>query len=266
MNRKLNQIRYKLLSAMNSKNGMKVTVDKCGFDMKLPVNCWLTKQIIRRGVFSNNFYDYIKQVVKLRSTDIAIDVGANIGWYTLVLATIADANAQIISFEPCKQTYEFLAENIKINRMHSVTAIRKGVSDTNERKVLYLGYDNSLHSLLPLTGLAKSVENIETIRLDDYFKNENLNPNKVKFIKIDIEGYELPAMQGATDILKHCPLIMMEYSPAFMKQGGFNPQDLINFMHSYDYRGYYLIRGDLHEATPKSLYCEDGVDIFWKKQ
>ena len=86
---------------------------------------------------------------------------------------------------------------------------------------------------------------VETTTLNSYWQEAGLEKYKLKFIKLDIEGFELVALGGATDLLESCPLIMLEYSPNFMKAGGLDPQKLFTLMASYDYRPYRLVDGAL---------------------
>lgn len=268
--RRKNILNYKwitfLYDALRIKKTMLANLPTKKLSPRITYPSFVGRSICRHGIVEKENTEFVMRDVKLRDGDIAIDVGANIGWYSLILDKIsAGSSAQIFAFEPNAKTYELLIENLRINDASSVIGIQKGLSDVNETKIMYLNNKNiGQHSLLPLAGQNRT-EEIETVTLNDYFKQKNLNPEKLKFIKMDIEGFELMALRGATTLLKTCPLIMLEYSPHLMAECNFRPQDLLDLMTENNYQAHYLIRGELHEAKKASLLYEQQIDVFWRK-
>jgi len=134
----------------------------------------------------------------LREDDHFIDVGANIGSYTILAACVSKAN--VISFEPIPQTFNSLQLNIRLNNIESkVRAINKGLGDRNAVLRFTSAYDTVNHVLIDNT--RNDFIEVEVITLDDYFSDEGiLMPS---LIKIDVEGFELNVLKGAGKILQN---------------------------------------------------------------
>ena len=72
-------------------------------------------------------------------------------------------------------------------------------------------------------------------------------------VKIDIEGYELPALRGALRTLEHCPLLIIEFSPHFMRKGGLEPQALLDLLAGQGYRAQRFVDGQLTDISYDEL-------------
>lgn len=141
--------------------------------------------------------------------DICWDIGANIGFYTCLLASQVEDAGEVVAFEPALRTCGYLHENVSLNRFMNVTVVNKGLSDKIEQRHLYYaeaGLAEGTASLKYANGRRAS----ERVTLDtiDNLTRELAVPN---FIKIDVEGYQLEVLRGGEDCLKtHAPLLMAE--------------------------------------------------------
>lgn len=137
-----------------------------------------------------------------RNIEIIFDVGANIGDYTKNLQVFFP-NAQIHSFEPAKETFRTLADNII---GPNVILNNMGISNEMKTGTIYSDKENSgLASLynrqldyLRLEFTRK--EQVELVTLDDYCGSHSID--RIDFLKMDIEGNEYNALLGATNLLK----------------------------------------------------------------
>ncbi|RKU24908.1 hypothetical protein C6503_00020 [Candidatus Poribacteria bacterium] len=152
-------------------------------------------------------------VTKLRKIiepgDICWDIGANIGFYTCLLATKVGDNGRVVAFEPAARTYGYLKENVSLNQFTNVTVVNKGLGDTQEQRHLYYaeaGLAEGTASLKYANGRAAS-ERVTLDTIDNLF-HELSAPN---FVKIDVEGYQLEVLKGGEYYLKtHAPLLIAE--------------------------------------------------------
>ncbi len=141
--------------------------------------------------------------------DICWDIGANIGFYTCLLASRVEDAGTVVAFEPALRTCGYLRENVSLNRLANVTVINKGLSDRVEQRHLYYseaGLAEGTASLKYANGRAVS----ERVMLDtiDSLTRELPVPD---FVKIDVEGYQLEVLRGGEHYLKtHAPLLMAE--------------------------------------------------------
>lgn len=154
-------------------------------------------------------YVVTKLLKIIKPEDICWDIGANIGFYTCLLASRVEETGAVVAFEPALRTCGYLSENVSLNQFTNVTVVNKGLSDSVEQRHLYYteaGLAEGTASLKYANGRAAS----ERVTLDtiDNLIGELPVPD---FIKIDVEGYQLEVLRGGEHCLKtHAPLLMAE--------------------------------------------------------
>ncbi len=130
---------------------------------------------------------------------VFVDIGANIGTYSLSVARHCGDKARILAFEPHPRTYSKLLYNVKANDFNSIEAINQGVGPKRERLRLYSsgGTNIGTASILPDAAGDKEHVDIDITPLPDVLKHRFIR--HVDLLKIDIEGYEdralMPLMQ-----------------------------------------------------------------------
>ena len=136
----------------------------------------------------------------IRAGDLFVDIGANIGAYTVLAASIP--GARCAAFEPAPETFQRLAENIRLNDFGSrVNANQMALGSEDGDLLFTKGLDSVNHVATP----DDNAENRTTVpvrRLDSVLENEN-----PVVMKIDVEGYEMRVLEGADAILKNPALI-----------------------------------------------------------
>jgi len=171
--------------------------------------------------------------------DVVIDVGAHVGYYTLLMAQLVGKNGKVYSFEPDPVNFELLKKSVEINGFENVVLIQKAVSDTTEKIKLFLGDNDSAINRIydAKLGDAKKSIDVESITIDEYFKE---NDKLFNFIKIDSEGSEAKIINGMEKFLtKNRKLIMMtEFFPFLIKKSGDEPKQ---YLKSLENSGFELI-------------------------
>ncbi len=163
---------------------------------------------------------------------VCVDLGANVGLYSMLMARQVGNEGKVYSFEPGKVAYSLMKANIEINKLNNITTINAAVSDESGLGKLFLcetgDSDNTLVDTANPNDLRTPVD-IDLIALDDYFKGE-----KIDFVKMDIQGSEYLALKGADQIIKNNPLIkiLMEYCPHSLINMGTSPAKLLNYIRS----------------------------------
>ncbi|HRW67240.1 MAG TPA: FkbM family methyltransferase [Candidatus Competibacter sp.] len=168
----------------------------------------------------------------LRSEDLFVDVGANVGSYTILACSAIGARG--IAFEPVPSTYRRLVENMHLNHLdEKVKCINKGVGAQQGSVVFTSDSDTTNHVLAP-SEQCENREIVEVTSLDTALYDESPT-----LIKIDVEGYETPVLEGAQEALKDKMLhsIIMEINGSGSRYG-FNESRLLELMHDYDFRAY----------------------------
>ena len=142
--------------------------------------------------------EYLKYIIQ--EGDTVIDLGANIGYYTLIFAKLVGESGHVFAFEPEPSNFELLSKNIKENKHENVTLVQKATSNKNSKIKLYVSKRNlASHRIFDAGDKRKSIE-IDVITLNEYFKK---NTNPIKIIKMDVEGAEGATLLGASKIIEN---------------------------------------------------------------
>ncbi len=152
----------------------------------------------------------------LRPGDVFLDIGANVGLYTIAAARIVGESGHVHAFEPCSQTFSRLEDNVKLNGLRAVSCHRVALSHENAEAKLSIaagGFDawNSLGK--PYMGEEGGQETVRTVTLDSFAKERGLS-GKIALIKIDVEGWEQQVLNGAGDLLSthDAPAMVVEFT------------------------------------------------------
>ena len=169
----------------------------------------------------------------IRTNDFVIDIGAHIGYYSLIFAKLVGAHGHVFSFEPEPSNFKLLEKNIKINNYKNITIIQKAVSNKNTKSTLYVGQQSSGANRLyepnkTFTQDFKTTE-VDCLKLDSFLPIVN---SKINFIKIDVEGSEYNALLGMKKIIeKNSNLkIFTEFDPLAISDSGENSEKIIDFL------------------------------------
>ena len=169
---------------------------------------------------------------------LVVDGGANAGFFTVPVAQrIKHKNGQVIAFEPQREIFNGLAGTIALNDLSNVRVNRMGLGDlAGSATVPDVDYsvdqDFGIVSIMqnPTAGDLYSMvvdqQQVQTIRLDD------LNLPRLDFYKLDVEGFEIAALNGSRDtITKHRPIMWIEY----WKLGLDTVVDAVSYLKDYDH-------------------------------
>ncbi|MDA3890636.1 MAG: FkbM family methyltransferase [Salinivirgaceae bacterium] len=201
------------------------------------------ESVLSRFIFLNEFEINEQKFIEryLKKDDFFIDIGANIGLFTLLASEKCGTQGKIIAFEPSPTTYKRLIENIKLNNLQNVKTFNIALSDKNgvaKLKVSKDGFDawNSLG--IPTMGQFFQEVDVMTNTLD-YIANEFEIVNPI-LLKIDVEGWEIPILSGGEKFFKSidAPDIMIEFADNSAKNAGYTCKDLYCVLIDYGYKIY----------------------------
>jgi len=197
--------------------------------------------IVRRGEtgLTGNIYTGLHEFADMafvlhfiRPDDWFFDVGANVGSYTLLAC--AAGGARGVAFEPLPQTYSRLLDNLRLNRLDDgVVAINCGVGAEDGRLRFSSGEDTMNHALAPGESSDHAVE-VPVSSLDKL-----AGDRAPALIKIDVEGFETPVLQGAPLVLASPTLkaVIMELNGSGRRYG-FDESVLLRWMAAAGFRTY----------------------------
>lgn len=136
-----------------------------------------------------------------------MDIGANIGYFTLLMASKVGPQGRVFAFEPVPSVYDVLCENLELNYLHHVQAERLAVADGEGQSQMQLEDDApmSFTSRLAETGRLA----VQTVSVDSYVETNGLD--RLDFVKIDVEGAEDAVIRGMNRTLGNLrPALLVE--------------------------------------------------------
>ncbi len=190
-----------------------------------PQDTGVAPYLLQWGVYEKDETALFKRIVKKNMT--VADIGANIGYYTLLAARLVGDGGQVFAFEPDANNFQLLCENLALNKCQNVVAVQKAVSNKSGKAKLFLDKTNlGGHSLTQANVKKKAAAVVETVSLDDFFREEQ---RKIDVIKMDIQGAEMDALQGMTDTLNKNQelLIFTEFWPSGLRNAGYSPEEFL---------------------------------------
>jgi len=180
--------------------------------------------------------ELLKKLLKKNMT--VVNIGANIGYYTLIAANYVGSDGKVYAFEPAPKNYKLLVRNIEENGYKNILPIQVAVSDKKGTLKFFLDKSNlGGHSLAKQNINEKnSFVEVETNSLDNFFEKYNKDP-KVDLIQMDAQGSEGLILDGAKKIIGNNKLkIIMEFWPYGLNNVGTDALDLLKRLENYGFK------------------------------
>ena len=237
-------------------------VDVQGFKMKLNLeDSGVSRPILMSGIFEPEVTHAFRKHLKAEMT--FVDIGANVGYFSLLASGIVGPRGRVIAFEPSPANFLRLSENISINSITQCVCVQSAVGASEDKLELFLDGENFGNHSLSNKNIPASTSNsvlVDVVKLDDWWSNFEKNSDgaratKIDAIKLDIQGAEALAIQGARTILeRYSPILFLEFWPEGLRNLGSDPLELLHLLNSYGYVTYVAEAGE-HAAhlTPEDI-------------
>jgi FkbM family methyltransferase len=188
----------------------------------LPDDPILTPQVLNQGEWEAGETAEFRRLI--RPGDTVVDVGAHIGWYTLLAASRVGPSGRVIAFEPGPSALAYLRKNVATNHLANVTIEPMAISD-------HAG-------TIALPDGPRTFE-VHATPLDDYLRDK---PGEIGLVKIDIEGMEGLALAGMRRTLRENPprAMIVEITPHEIRRTGLDPQQVAAELLDAGYRARAL--------------------------
>ncbi len=210
-----------------------------------------------------------KIVSTLKDKDgIFIDVGANIGYFTLLSGLVLKGKGEVHGYEPISYIFKQLQTSIKKNDLNNVKVFNLACGSEDKYTEINIFRENvGSSSLLSETKLVDKVEQVKVVRLDDRYQDKE----KIILIKIDVEGYEIEVLKGAQKILTEIgPEIVFEFNPYRLADiyGQDKVCEVLYFLQESGY-GIYTLRGEpitnFQTLAENQIRLRESVELCCKK-
>ena len=213
---------------------------------------------------------YILEKVLKKGMNV-LDIGANIGYYSLILSRLVGNEGKIFAFEPEPVNYGHLKHNIKLNLYDNIFVYNAGMSNVSGKTTMYLSKLSNVHTLLPddvqnqMSG--KTIEvNITTP--SKFIKNGK----KINCFRLDVEGFEIEILRDVYRLVKDglsSPMLLFELHPAKYTEEHSLKREVKKLM-DLGYRFKYMASSrkelfvDLSYEYEKKVYTDGMIRYIYK--
>lgn len=246
--------RFKFFGTLNKKIIAKIKKDSAmvdGHQMQLDAHDSLNLSI--DGVYEVEQTNYIKSILK--SGDQVLDIGANIGYYSLIIAKKIGPNGKVYCFEPDANNFKILSKNISQNNYSNVSALyNAAVSNENGSLKLFISSVNSGDHRTYSSENDRNFVEVKALRLGDV---PELKEIKIRLIKMDIQGWEMYAVRGMAHLIEQSkPIVISEFWPIGFKMSNTDPDEYFQFFQRLGYKLFTITETGLKPVTKEELYAE----------
>jgi FkbM family methyltransferase len=222
-------------------------------------------------LLSGKWEDYEVAIFKgrIHPGDTVVDIGAHIGYYTLIAAKQVGNKGLVYAFEPDPRNFALLKENINANGYRNVVLVNKAVSDTSGNGQLYLNSENTGDHRIFNADPDRQAIKIAITTLDEFFKDKE---KRINIIKMDIQGSELRTLRGARKLITQNKsiIVMSEFWPRAITLSGDRPRDYLRLLRHLGFRLQSIDEANhrLHTVTSDTDLLasypagESTVDLF----
>ncbi len=220
------------------------------------------RTIYKKGTYEPELSNYLLDWKPEASDGIFVDVGANIGYYSVHMAL---RKISVLAFEPDPLNHELLTKNLALNMCTGVESMQLALSDCEGVAPFYRYPEKNLgrHSLLPIND-SKPIQ-VPTKTFDQVLEEQHIAPSRIEMIKIDVEGFEPLVLKGMEwTLAEGNPTIVAEFSPSLMAQGGLKTEEFVEFMTARGYSASTLT-DILSTEQVLALPPENGTNLIWKR-
>lgn len=224
-----------------------------GLKMMLYLDSRLSQDIYC-GYFEKEERQFIRDYLKMGDT--FVDVGANIGMFTLIASQAVGEAGRVYSFEPCSKAFSRLIKNVDLNGFKHTKCLQIALSDHAGEETMNVsldGYDACNSFAHPTAGHSFAVERVCTARWDDFAREHDL-AGRVALMKIDVEGWENRVLSGGKEFFSRedAPILQVEFTEEASQSAGSSCESLYRQLESLGYR-MFVYKARTRKLIPDPL-------------
>ena len=232
---------FRVLNKMAARPGVLLdAVAVWGGRFRCDLQDFVPSRIFYFGVWEPNLTAFIQR--RLAKGDIFVDVGANIGYFTVLASTLVGDTGGVVALEASPSTYAKLRDNLTRNRATNVRPLHVAVADRHGTAPIFAGPpDNRGLTSLHADRGGRFEADVPTSPLLDLLTETERS--RVRMIKIDVEGAELPILMDLLANVASYPErmeIIVEVSPDEMRDGGMPVEELFQRFAAYGFHWYEM--------------------------
>jgi len=208
--------------------------------INIDTSSFIEYEILFRGYYQPTLSELIKRSVRLGN--VCLDVGANVGAYTLLMAFAAGKDGRIVALEPHPDIAARLRANIALNNLDNVDVIEAALSDEDGKATFYVhGNDAFNRGGSGLTSSEVASKPIEVAAVTGASLEKTADIGRLDFIKIDVEGSEMMALRELSELIgRHRPYLIFEHQKTLWYKSGSTIEEALELLSPNDYDLYTL--------------------------
>jgi FkbM family methyltransferase len=228
-----------------------------GFEMYVMPNDCIGSVIVKYRNWEPDVTCVVRN--KLRSGDVFLDLGANVGYFSLLASSLVGPAGRVIAFEPNPQNQQLIYESKLLNNCANLTVYPYAVSNRSEILRFTTVGSNGGVVTDRIAGQRYDLL-VQSVVLDEFLPQHT----RINFVKMDIEGHEPAALRGMEGLLRrHRPKLITEYHPLVMRANNVEPpEEFLKQLHGWGYRICVILPNGELAAMPSSEH----VMNYWAAQ
>jgi len=235
-----------------------ITMAQGGMSLKIPANFPTVHRIAKSGVYDSRTGKILLNA--LRSGSRCLDIGANVGYFTLLMGHAVGESGKVIAFEPDRVNLRLLKSNIKTNGMSGrvdVKSVALG-NDTGVAQIYLSEINTGDHRSYKPIGESREFYDVKMIRLDDI--GEELGAFDV--VKMDVQGYEGYVLEGGRNVFNAQPRItmVMEFCPQMLRDSVYGDEDMVALLEHMGF-SLFLMSPTIREISPDGLRRKSAATV-----
>ncbi|MGK5731460.1 FkbM family methyltransferase [Streptomyces sp. URMC 124] len=237
------------------------------FDVEIPVD---TRDLIQRyiymfGVWEPHLTRWLSR--RLGPGDTFIDVGANIGYFSLLASRMVGPGGHVVAIEASHAVHRCVLANVRRNACHNVRAVNVAVSDVRRsvRFTLASSRNMGANSIVPYDGPAECSFEAQAFPLPEVLTDSEVA--RARVIKVDVEGAEGSVVRGMVPLLNQLrpdAEITVEVTPERMAQLGDSADELLATMREYGFHTYRIANDYSAASYPAALRRAPLAPVRWR--
>jgi len=193
---------------------------------------------IQRNVFLGTYERHETALVRkyLKPGMTFVDIGANIGYYSLMAAAVAGPSGRVIAFEPNPVLSAQLKRTVDHNGIRNITVEQLALAEKTGSSLLFVPKESGNNTATMIANDGGRPIEVSVLTLDEYLGQHQIS--RVNFMKMDVEGFEPKIIQGALSSIraKKIDAILCEFCGEWLRSSGTTPRDFYEFMKSLGLR------------------------------
>jgi FkbM family methyltransferase len=243
-------------------------------DTGLGRRAFAASYFLYKRYLEDRFHDLVQRHAGLFRGGNILDIGANIGYTATVFSRAVDPEYKVYAFEPEQFNYDLLERSLQAHKtLGRIVPVRSAVGDRDGTIELWENeHHHADHRILTdqFRASASPSGSVATpiLQIDSFVRTQG-GEFPVRFVKVDVQGYEFPVCKGMEHTLADNPraILALEYMPQAMRELGFQPEDLLKWLEHRDYRAYTLEKhGQIRPGVVDPSEGPGYVDLLFSRE